>query len=118
MLSSDAAKLIPNNSLDYVYVDARHDYCGVTDDLLNYWPKVRPGGIFAGHDYVAAKDSQKKSTGQDWSLCADGSRRHGAVKEAVLDFANERHLQIVVVYKEQVMNPSWMIRKPVDLSDI
>lgn len=32
-------------SLDFVYVDARHDYCAVKEDILLYWPKVRPGGI-------------------------------------------------------------------------
>jgi hypothetical protein len=41
MFSQEAAKLIPDNSLDWVYVDARHDYCGVMEDIVNYWPKVR-----------------------------------------------------------------------------
>jgi hypothetical protein len=30
----------------------RHDYCGVMEDLVAYWPKLRSGGIIAGHDYV------------------------------------------------------------------
>lgn len=47
----------------------RHDYCGVHEDLAAYWPKLRSGGILAGHDYldapeVAAKPSPRK---QDWS---------------------------------------------------
>ena len=28
-----AAEQIPDGSLDYVYVDARHDYCGVKEDI-------------------------------------------------------------------------------------
>ena len=31
---------------------ARHDYCGVKEDLETYWPKLRRGGILAGHDYL------------------------------------------------------------------
>jgi hypothetical protein len=42
-----AAKLI-TEPLDYVYVDARHDYCGVLEDIRTYWPLIRPGGIMAG----------------------------------------------------------------------
>ena len=41
-----------DNSIDFVYVDARHDYKGVLEDLRLYWPKVRQGGILAGHDYL------------------------------------------------------------------
>jgi hypothetical protein len=33
---------------DFVYVDARHDFKGVWDDLVAYWPKLKKGGIMAG----------------------------------------------------------------------
>jgi hypothetical protein len=25
----------------------RHDYCGVKEDIENWWPKLKPGGIMA-----------------------------------------------------------------------
>ena len=52
MYTSEAAKIIKNNSLNFVYVDARHDYCGVKADIDDYWPKIRPGGIMAGHGTI------------------------------------------------------------------
>ena len=60
MLTIEAAELIPDNSLDYVYVDARHDYCSVLDDLKAYWPKVRDGGVMAGHDFVYAHQVRRE----------------------------------------------------------
>ena len=33
-------------------MDARHDFKGVAADLEAYWPKLKTGGIFAGHDYI------------------------------------------------------------------
>jgi hypothetical protein len=33
---------------DFIYVDARHDFKGVWDDLVAYWPKLKVGGIMAG----------------------------------------------------------------------
>lgn len=51
MLSLDAAQMFYDESLDVVYIDADHSYANVCDNLAEWWPKVRPGGLFAGHDY-------------------------------------------------------------------
>jgi hypothetical protein len=40
-----------DETFDMVYIDAYHDYKSVKDDLLSYLPKVKKGGIIAGHDY-------------------------------------------------------------------
>ena len=46
------ARTHPCDSLDFIYVDARHDYCGVKEDLINWWPKLKKHGIMCGHDYM------------------------------------------------------------------
>ncbi len=50
MRSVDAAKSMPGN-LDLVFIDTPHDYDSVIADLRAWLPKVKPGGIIAGHDY-------------------------------------------------------------------
>jgi len=50
--STAAAAEMKDDSLDFVYLDARHDFMGVVADVRAWWPKVRVGGVFAGHDYV------------------------------------------------------------------
>lgn len=50
--SVEAAARIPDHCLDFVYLDARHDFDSVVEDLEAWLPKLRPGGILAGHDYV------------------------------------------------------------------
>lgn len=52
MYSVDAAARFPDESLDWVYLDARHDEPGVAEDLVAWYPKLKHGGIMAGHDYV------------------------------------------------------------------
>lgn len=49
--SVDVAATIDNESLDWVYIDAGHTYEDVKADLAAWIPKVRIGGIIAGHDY-------------------------------------------------------------------
>lgn len=50
--SIEAASRIADYTLDFVYLDARHDYAAVLEDLTAWVPKVRPGGLIAGHDYL------------------------------------------------------------------
>lgn len=50
--SENAAQIIPNESLDFVYIDANHAYNYVVQDLELWYPKVKSGGWVIGHDYL------------------------------------------------------------------
>lgn len=83
-LSVDAAKTLPDESLDFVYVDAMHDYSNVIADLQAYFPKVKVGGVLGGHDF---------------------SNVHSGVIKAVAEFASTLNLKLFV---EQ---PDWWVVK-------
>jgi len=50
--SVEASRTFENASLSFIYIDARHDYDGVLEDLHAWWPKLCPGGMLAGHDWT------------------------------------------------------------------
>ena len=50
--SLGAARHIPDNSLDFVYIDGNHDLPHVIADLDAWKQKVKVGGIISGHDYA------------------------------------------------------------------
>lgn len=50
-VSWEGAAFYADGSLDFVFIDAAHDYDSVTRDLKAWYPKIKKGGIFAGHDY-------------------------------------------------------------------
>lgn len=50
MSTNEAAKLIENESLDFVFIDADHSTKGVLNDIKNWLPKLKPYGCLLGDD--------------------------------------------------------------------
>jgi len=49
--TSDNAVSLTPTEVDFVWIDGDHTRGQVKQDLINYYPKVKIGGIFGGHDY-------------------------------------------------------------------
>lgn len=79
-LGEEMVHLFKDNSLDYIYIDGNHDYDHVKQDLELWWPKLKAGGLLAGHDYLLDFDWEKQpkldngkdihvwANGYDWSI--------------------------------------------------
>ena len=50
--SEEFSKTIEDSSLDFVYVDGDHSYDSCKRDIQTWLPKIKKGGIIAGHDYL------------------------------------------------------------------
>jgi hypothetical protein len=50
--SLNAVKQFEDGFFDMVYIDADHTESAVYADLCAWFPKVRAGGVLAGHDYL------------------------------------------------------------------
>jgi len=50
--SVDAAQQYADASLDFVFIDAGHDYDSIKSDIIAWLPKVKSGGWIGGHDYT------------------------------------------------------------------
>ena len=90
--SAEAALAFADKFFDFVYLDANHRYEAIKDDLKWWFPKTKPGGIFAGHDYL------------------DGELASGlyGVKSAVDEFATAHGLTVNVTREE--IYKSWWIQ--------
>lgn len=51
MSTTEAVEKFEPESLDLILVDAAHDYDSVKSDLLNWYPKLKPGGFLFCDDY-------------------------------------------------------------------
>ena len=41
-----------DNSIDAIYIDGNHSYEAVIEDIKNWSPKVKQGGLIIGDDYL------------------------------------------------------------------
>eukprot|EP01006_Ploeotia_vitrea_P000669 TRINITY_DN103448_c0_g1_i1.p1 TRINITY_DN103448_c0_g1~~TRINITY_DN103448_c0_g1_i1.p1 ORF type:complete len:326 (-),score=32.89 TRINITY_DN103448_c0_g1_i1:195-1172(-) len=114
--SNVAVTKFDDESIDYIYIDARHDYNGVYEDCTLFWKKLRYGGIMAGHDYLDQPEVPLvNGRQQDWTINGDGTRTVDgrASRAAVEDFARKINRQLTITYKDETNTqfPTWYLRK-------
>lgn len=56
--TNDAYKQFEDHMFDLVYTDASHSYNDVRNDIINYFPKIKHGGIMAGHDVLVPEKNE------------------------------------------------------------
>jgi len=88
--SHEAVKRFKDNTLDFVYIDANHEFESVIEDMEIWFPKLKLGGILSGHDYVERK-------GQNVIGAVDSFCKLYDIKDLFI-FTGDR-------------SPSWMLKK-------
>ena len=86
-MSKDAINDI-EETLDFVYIDGNHDYEFVKNDIENYYPHLKKGGVIGGHDFYNGF-----------------AKTHNGVVTAVTQFTVSKTIQLCV---EQ---PDWWFYK-------
>ena len=78
--SSIVANQFEDKSVDFIFIDGGHDYEVVKKDIQSWYPKLKDGGVFGGHDY-----------------CWDGVKQ--AVDECFQNRVNVRGITWLINYK-------------------
>ncbi len=56
--SIEASKSFGDNGLCFVYLDGDHSYPYILNEIEAWWPKIRKGGVLAGHDFIVYEHPQ------------------------------------------------------------
>lgn len=88
--STEAALRYADGTLDFVFLDAAHDAPSVMADLVAWYPKLRPGGLLAGHD-------------SDWET----------VQQALYPWSWQHGVSVLPASRR-----CWQVRKPVPIDAV
>lgn len=94
--SEEASLKFDDRSLDWVYIDARHDYNGVMSDLKAWEKKIKPTGFLWGDDYRTPDMKRKPRVD---------------VRRAVTDFINNTKWKLVGLTTEEKRSKSFFLAK-------
>ncbi|WP_084454722.1 class I SAM-dependent methyltransferase [Algoriphagus terrigena] len=94
-LSTEVVKDFPDKYFDWIYIDTAHSYSVTNSELETYLPKMKLGGIIAGHDFTVGE--------------IDVPWKYGVI-EAVYEFCSKRRWEIVYLTMERGISPSFAIK--------
>jgi cephalosporin hydroxylase len=95
-LSFGAIASCQDQLFDWVYLDTDHSYTTTHKELELLRPKMKKGGIIAGHDYIIG----------NWN----GGVRYGVI-EAVREFCLKYNWEMIYLTHELDNHPSFAIRE-------
>jgi len=138
--STAAAAMFEDESLDWVYIDAKQTYKNVKEDMKVWWPKLKRGGLFSGYDYCVTQKEREQRPDLPWcGVYGDddkdmsiqgkeikmrlGKEKASMMKvvRAVQEFAVEYRLEVKNTWEGRegpeyaepsFLNPSWYMFKP------
>lgn len=111
MKSEEAAPFVPDNSCDFIHIDANHSYEAVKRDLELWYPKLRAGGVMSGHDYfdaMADEHLEPIRTDESERLPKKVLTSYG-VRSAVDEFVAPLNVTLSITSEHE---PMWYFIKP------
>lgn len=97
--SEQAAKVVPEASLDFCYLDGDHREEHVRADVALWWPRLRPGGVLAGHDWICPGEVRHADWGRN-------------VQPAVHDLMEREGVDVFLIPEEGSLPWSFFCVKP------
>lgn len=97
-VSVKAAKRFGDETLDFVFIDARHDYKSTKEDVEAWVPKVKKNGIVSGHDYREGQNQDKPD------------KPEYGVKKAVNEWAEKNKISHLFILSKD-NSPAWFYVK-------
>jgi cephalosporin hydroxylase len=95
-LSTDAYSQFKDNYFDWIYIDTDHSYYTTIAELELYAPKIKQGGIIAGHDFIIGN--------------LMGLTKYGVI-QAVYEFCVRRNWELIYITSDFEEFPSFAIKK-------
>lgn len=113
--SEESSKLFLDESIDFIYIDANHAYDYVKDDIKFWFPKLKKGGLFSGHDYLDIdwySQPMHHPNGKDHYIYTANGFYNGifGVNPAVDEFCEENNYKVNITTDDDFFQSWWIIK--------
>jgi len=103
--SFDLYKDFKDSYFDLIYIDGCHLYESVKNDIKNFLPKIKNGGLLSGHDYITKEvvfEQENKEYTNDLGF---------GIMQAVDEFLLEnKQYEMFLKLTEENLAPDWAIK--------
>lgn len=107
--NKDIINIIDDESFDLIFIDGNHTYKYVLEDLINYYPKIKKGGLVIGDDFfMRHKDNDILKTLFKNDI---PDYNEPMVYEAVIEFCNKNNLSHIELGKHADYGKLFVIAK-------
>lgn len=113
--SKEASIMFMDETIDFIYIDANHAYDYVKEDINFWYPKLKKGGMFAGHDYLDMdwyNQPNYHPNGKDCYIYTANGFYNGifGVNPAVDEFCKEKHYKLNITTDDDFFQSWWIIK--------
>ena len=113
--SEEASQLFLDESIDFIYIDANHSYDYVKEDIIFWFPKLKKGGLFSGHDYLKINwynEPIHHPNGKDRYIYTGDGFYNGifGVNSAVDEFCDKNGYEVKITSDDDFFQSWWVIK--------
>jgi predicted O-methyltransferase YrrM len=94
--SVETSKKFQDNTIDFIFIDASHEFTNIKNDLDSWYPKVKQGGIICGHDYEAGDWDEEHIEDDGYN-----GKHHGVIKAVREKFGHVQHKHTIWHYRKE-----------------
>lgn len=104
---SDKCDDIPEESIDFLFIDGDHRYTQFKKDIRNWYPKVKTGGVISGHD-CNGNSWKEEYLEKDAERIGTNAIHHGVNKVLMEEFGDKVGL---FVKDRKMLSSIWVVEK-------
>jgi len=107
--SSEKCDDIPDESVDFLFIDGDHRYTQFKKDVQNWYPKIKKGGTISGHD-CTGPSWKEEYVEKDAEIFKDKTAIHHGVNKVLVEEFGDK-VGLFFSKEKKLFSSIWVVEK-------